>query len=437
MKMLPFDKICAVAAAPDTKSMRAQVESALHETRTIELRLDWLSSDAEIRRFLAWLASYAQARRPGVSLIATCRRRAAGGLYSGTIAKELLHLAEAIAAGCRWYDLAIESAAKCPPELLDVLLGEGRQITSAHFFKRMPPRLAAVAAQLYRAPHAPASGAIKIAAHCDSLADARKLLSFVRTRRNAIAIPMGDVALSARILALREKRAMAYAPVESATAPGQVSLDELAKVYRAQRINRRTQIYGVIGNPIGHSLSPVMQNAAFAARRVNAVLLPFLVRDLKDFVSSIEPFAIRGFCVTIPHKESIINFLDGCDALAAEIGAVNTVVVRPGGKLYGYDTDYVGVLRAIESRLSLAHSRVLVLGAGGVARAVAFALARGGARVCVTSRRPARAKALAKVAGGEAIPRAQLRGEFFDAIVNATPVGMHPHAGASRSTRKN
>ena len=129
--------------------------------------------------------------------------------------------------------------------------------------------------------------AIKIAAQCDSLAESRKLLAFARKQRNIVAVPMGDVGLPARFLALRGNAAFAYAPVENATAPGQISLEEMKRVYRADRIDARTRVYGVIGNPIGHSLSPAMQNAGFAARRMNAVYLPFLVRDLKDFLGSV------------------------------------------------------------------------------------------------------------------------------------------------------
>jgi shikimate dehydrogenase len=110
---------------------------------------------------------------------------------------------------------------------------------------------------------------------------------------------------------------------------------------------------------------------------------------------------------------------------------VNTVVVRGDGKLYGYNTDYVGVLRTLQTRIPLQNSRVLILGAGGAARAVAFALAEAGTSVCVTARRIEKAKSLARAAGGEAIARKQLRGEFFDAIVNATPVGMHPNVRQS------
>jgi 3-dehydroquinate dehydratase/shikimate dehydrogenase len=406
--------------------MHRQLREALGCTRTAELRLDWLSSDAEIVRFLRQVVQLAPGKRPA-TLIATCRRQEAGGRYRGSIAKQLVHLADAIRAGCAWYDLEIETARECPPELLDVLLGEGRQLASAHFFRGMPGNLGRVAAELRRSrPHA-----IKVAAQCDSLAASRKLLNFARTQRNVVAIPMGDVALPARFLALREKNAFAYAPVENATAPGQISLEEMKDLYRVDKLDSRTRVYGVIGDPVGHSLSPAMQNAGFAVRRMNAVYLPFLVHDLKDFLDSVDPLGIRGFSVTLPHKERILRYLDGCDPLAARIGAVNTVVVRGGGKLYGYNTDYVGVLRALEKRMPLRGSRVLILGAGGAARAVAFALAQAGASVCVTARRPARAKSLARAAGGEAIPRNHVAREFFDAIVNATPVGMHPRTGDS------
>jgi 3-dehydroquinate dehydratase / shikimate dehydrogenase len=418
--------VCAVVAAQDADSMRAQLGLALRRSRTIELRLDWLSSDREIDRFLRKLET-GRAFRRGVTLIATCRRRAAGGRYGGTIAQQLVHLADAIRAGCAWYDLEIESIRQCPPELIELLLGEGRQLASAHFFDRMPKNLSSVAAELRRER----PDAIKIAAQCDSLADSRKLLALTRKQRNIVAIPMGEVALPARILALRERNSFAYAPVENATAPGQVSLAAIEDVYHADRLDTRTSVYGLIGNPVGHSLSPVMHNAGFAARRMKAVYVPFLVRDLSDFLDSIDQLGIRGFSVTLPHKEKILRHLDGCDPLAARIGAVNTVVVRSGGKLYGYNTDYVGVLQALERQISFRGSRVLMVGAGGAARAVAFALAQAGAAVCVTARRPARAKALAKAVAGEAIARNRVRSEFFDAIVNATPVGMHPAVGNS------
>jgi 3-dehydroquinate dehydratase/shikimate dehydrogenase len=421
--MIAKDKICAVVAAADAFGMRKQLAEALRVTRIVELRLDWLSGDGELDRFLARLAK----QRPRATLIATCRRRQAGGKFRGTIAQQLVHLTAAVRSGCAWYDLEIESSAKCPPELLDVLLGEGRRIASAHFFADSPKNLRRVAAELRRG----APDAIKIAVQCDSLGRSRDVLRLARGRKDLIAVPMGDVALPARVLALREGSALAYAAVENSTAPGQVTLDEMKGLYRADKLRRNTRVYGVIGNPIGHSLSPVMQNAGFQARRTDSVFLPFLVRDLRDFLRSVEPLGIAGFSVTLPHKQAILRHLDDCDPMAAAIGAVNTVVVRRGAKLYGYNTDYVGVLRALERRIPLRGSRALLFGAGGAARAVAFALAQSGASVCVCARRAQAAKALARAVGGEVVERSRLRREFFDAIVNATPIGMYPVADRS------
>ncbi len=241
---------------------------------------------------------------------------------------------------------------------------------------------------------------------------------------------MGEIGLAGRVLSLRAGSALAYAAVEQATAPGQLSLEAMTQLYRAGRITRKTRVYGVIGNPIGHSLSPLLHNTAFRARKFDAVFLPFLVQDLGDFLRSSKPFGIAGFAVTIPHKERILRHLDDCDPLAARIGAVNTVVVRGGGRLYGYNTDYVGVLRSLDRRMQLAGSRILLFGAGGAARAAAFALAQAGAIVCLSARRPERARALARAVGAQVVARADLRGEFFDAIVNCTPVGMHPRGGS-------
>jgi len=422
--MIGQEKICAVVAAPDARSMWTQFRQALAQTRTVELRLDWLRDDAEITRFLARLPT---AKKHRATLIATCRRRPAGGLYRGTVAKQLLHLAEAIRAGCAWYDLDLETSSACPPELLQVMLGDAHRIASVHYFRRSPSDYEGVISRLSN------SGAdvIKIAAQCDSFTQIAKLISLAHSHNNVIAIPMGELSVPTRILALRGRNGFGYAPVSSLTAPGQTSLQTLKSLYRADRIDAKTEIYGVIGDPIGHSFSPHLHNAGFQARHVNAVFLPFLVPDLRDFLSVISQFKISGFAVTIPHKQTVIRHLDGYDPVAEAIGAVNTVVVRGNGKLYGYNTDYVGVLRALERRIPLHGSRVLIFGAGGSARAVAFALARAGSIVCVCARRPKQAAELARDVGGETIPRAKLRQEFFDAIVNTTPVGMHPHIAES------
>jgi 3-dehydroquinate dehydratase/shikimate dehydrogenase len=242
---------------------------------------------------------------------------------------------------------------------------------------------------------------------------------------------MGEVGLPARILALRHGSELAYAPLAAATAPGQVSLAEMKHLYRAHMLNRQTRVFGVIGDPIAHSLSPLLHNTGFITRKVNAVYVPFLVQNLRDFLKAAPEFGLSGFSVTIPHKQTILRFLQDCDSLAADIGAVNTVTVRPDGSLHGCNTDYTGVLRALEKKLALAKSRVLILGAGGSARAAAFALARAGATVCICARRNTAARGLARAVDGEVVPRAALETERFDAVLNATPVGMHPEAAVS------
>jgi 3-dehydroquinate dehydratase/shikimate dehydrogenase len=423
MALIGTDKICAVVAAERSGSMWNQLTRALRQTRTVEIRLDWLLNEREIHAFLHRLAK----KRPDAALIATCRRREVGGRFHGQIARQLLVLAEAVRAGCSWYDLEIESSSRCPPELLDVLPGGGRRIASAHFFGRIPANRRQVVAALWKT----GPDAIKIAANCSSLAAGVKLLRLSRGERNTIVVPMGDVVLPLRCLALRQGSAVTYAPVENATAPGQASLDILKNLFQVDRISRKTSVYGVIGNPIAHSLSPQLQNAGFQACKMDAVYFPFLVHDLGDFLGALKSLGVRGFSVTLPYKQEILRYLDGCDPLASAIGAVNTVVVSATGNLYGYNTDYVGVLRTLQERVTLSRSRVLILGAGGSARAVAFALAKSGASVCICARRPKEARKLARAVGGEEVPRSRLKSEFFDAIINATPVGMYPKTGRS------
>jgi 3-dehydroquinate dehydratase/shikimate dehydrogenase len=331
-------------------------------------------------------------------------------------------LRRAAEAGCAWCDVEVESAERiAPAELKELRRAGARIMISFHDFRATPHNLASVVRRLERC----GGDAIKIAAHARTIGDSVRLLSIARQRRNVVVVPMGDVGLPARVLALRAGSALAYAAANEATAPGQLSVAQMRETFRAEELDRRTRVYGVIGNPLAHSLSPLMHNAAFATRHINAVLLPFLVGDLKGFLAACPVLGITGFAVTLPHKQAIISHLDGCDPLAARIGAVNTVVIRGNGRLYGYNTDYVGVLRALSSRMELKDGRVLLVGAGGAARAAAFALAEAGAIVSICTRREEKAASLARVAGAATISRRDLKREFFDAIINATPLGMH------------
>jgi len=416
------DRVCGVVAAETAREMIAQIRQGLRKTRTLELRLDYLRGAKERETLFAWL----NGKRPRAVLIATCRRQEGGGLFHGSRDEEIAILAQAARSGCGWCDVEIETAKRLARGELERALSPARVMVSYHDFSGTPRNLAGIVRRLQLA----GGHAWKIAAQCRSVSDSVRVCELAENRRDLVAISIGEFGLAGRVLSLRMGSALAYAAVEQATAPGQLSLEAMADLYRVGQITRRTRVYGVIGDPIGHSLSPLLHNTAFRARKFDAVFVPFLVRNLREFLGAMRGFGVAGLAVTIPHKEAILRLLDECDPLAARIGAVNTVVVRGGGRLYGYNTDYVGVLRSLERRLRLAGSRVLLFGAGGAARAAAFALAQAGSIVCLCARRPERARELAREVGGQAVAQSALKHEFFDAIVNCTPVGLHPDGGS-------
>ena len=208
------------------------------------------------------------------------------------------------------------------------------------------------------------------------------------------------------------------------TAPGQVLAGELRDVYRIEMVDQATQVYGVAGDPVSHSLSPVMMNAAFRRETVNAVYLALHAKSLKDLLACVQDIPIRGLSITMPYKQEILEELENSDPLTRQIGACNTVVRAADGKLYGFNTDVAGVIVPLEQRMSLAGARVLIVGAGGVARAAAFGLKAKGAEVFLTNRTAEKGQTLARQAKVKYMKRADVAKQQFDVIINATPVGM-------------
>jgi 3-dehydroquinate dehydratase/shikimate dehydrogenase len=213
------------------------------------------------------------------------------------------------------------------------------------------------------------------------------------------------------------------------TAPGQLSARELRDVYRVQSLDRETAVMGLVGKPVSHSLSPHMHNAAFDARRMNAVYVPFDVSDVSAFVRRMARpetrelrWNLRGFSVTAPHKSAIVGHLDRVEPHAAEMGAVNTVVIE-GGELRGYNTDARAALAPFEGLIELKDSRVAIIGAGGAARALLWGLRSQGAHVTVFARDTERARATAEAFGAEVEQSEGAGFAGFDLVVNATPLG--------------
>lgn len=190
-------------------------------------------------------------------------------------------------------------------------------------------------------------------------------------------------------------------------------------------MDAKTKLVALIGNPVEHSLSPAMHNAAFAATGLNYVYLAFRVKDVKKAIGGVRGLGLAGLNVTIPYKIGVMKYIDKLDPLAGKIGAVN-VVVNKNGKLIGYNTDCSGAIRCLEKRVKLKGKGVVLIGCGGAGRAITFGLKEKKAKIFLIDRTERKARELAKKVNGKAIKKGLLNKLDFDALVNATPVGMGP-----------
>jgi 3-dehydroquinate dehydratase/shikimate dehydrogenase len=420
----PFPTICIALGFPDAETLLSHARDEYHAgERFFEFRLDYLPEPergvAALRRFLA--------RHPDCCLLATCRRRQNQGRFTGSIEEQIRILMAAREAGARAVDVEIESAENCA-EKLPALRTGGQLLLSYHNFGGTPPRLDAV---LHRMTRLPADG-YKIVTTARKPSDNARVLSLARMHPKVpmILLAMGEAGFPTRVLSPAQGGLYTYAAPNTAegTASGQISARQLRSLYRVGKFSRDARMYGVIGDPVAHSISPHVHNRAFQARRLDAVYMPFLVNAgrLKDFFALATKLPLTGFSVTIPHKQKIMRYLDQVDPVARRIGAVNTVW-RKAGKWRGTNTDAPGVTVPLEKHVRLAKSSVLIVGNGGAARSAAFALATAGAKVSITGRNPDRVRALAAACGGEPLSREQAESGDFDALVHATPLGMTPH----------
>ena len=196
-------------------------------------------------------------------------------------------------------------------------------------------------------------------------------------------------------------------------------------------IDGKTELYGIIGNPVRHSMSPTMHNAAFAELEMNRVYVPMEVSDIEQGITGLRALGFRGVSVTVPHKEAVLPFLDELDPVAEKIGAVNTLVFQKekDGRviLRGQNTDWLGANTALAEKVNLQQSRVLVIGAGGSAKAVGFGLVQAGAEVIISNRTAETGKALADWLGCSFVPLEEIAGVSADVLINTTSVGMEPN----------
>ncbi|MCK6474975.1 MAG: shikimate dehydrogenase [Planctomycetes bacterium] len=318
-----------------------------------------------------------------------------------------------------------------------------RLIASFHDFEAVPvyDRLHALRKQ----GEALGADVVKIAVQPKAIHDASPLLDLLYATDFAkplMALAMGEAGFWSRVLGPRfpQPAPFTFARGEGApgTAPGQPIWRELLELYRFRRIGPATPVYGVIGSPIAHSLSPAMHNAALAALNLDGVFLPFRVDgEPAAFAREIAPkLGVRGLSVTIPHKETVIAAAAEIDPLARQIGAVNTLVARGGG-WFATNTDAHAAAGSFEEAAggegALNGKTVLVLGAGGAARAVAFGIKARGAEVWLHNRTESRAEKLAQDVGARCVKREEIsrQPKALLGVINTTSVGMHPNVDAT------
>jgi 3-dehydroquinate dehydratase/shikimate dehydrogenase len=467
--------LCVPIFVTELARARRDIATAVEAgAEMIELRIDRLPHAELISTLL---------REMRLPVIVTCRPTWEGGHSEQDDAARSLLLTMAAEDGASYIDLELKTAEEHESKLIDVLENKpadvnARLILSSHDFTGRPDRLYNIVQSLNRLP-----GEInKIVWLARTIRDNLEAFELLQHKsKPTIALCMGEAGVISRVLAKKFGSFLTFAALDSTsgTAPGQVTIGDMKKLYRWDAIGPQTKVFGVVAQPVLHSMSPAIHNAAFDAIGYDGVYLPMLVEgsyeSFKAFMESFIHFRgldLAGLSITIPHKENALRYLQHKGAkiedLAARIGAVNTIAIdRENGKpkLRGFNTDYAAILACITSKLAIDNGglkdlRFAVLGAGGTGRTAVAALAHWGAHVKIYNRTKDRADALAsefdgylRLAGakaaGESSPAEDVR-KFAgnparviampmesldqleaDVIINTTSIGMHPHVEAS------
>lgn len=441
--------ICVTIARPTHRQMLAD-HQFLAEQRVplVELRLDHLQAEPDFQTLLA--------HRP-TPVIATLRKAEDGGVFGGTEEKRRALLVAAMNAGADYVDLEDGTAGEIPRQ------GTARRIVSYHNFLETPADLDA----LYQRMVAQDADVVKIVCLAKTPLDSLRMLELTASKRNAkvpvVAFCMGEMGKPSRILCQAFGAPFTYCAFDAkaAVAPGMIAWEEMRDLYRADQLSPNTEVFGVIADPVGHSMSPLIHNSAFIQKQLpNRVYVPLLVPPeyLAEFMKKApQSMNLKGLSVTIPHKEAVIPLLDGVDASVKVIGACNTVLWDENGKAFGTNTDYQAAMSSFADVLSapgplhldgwkeplddpetgavrakpLVGKTALIMGAGGVGKALAIGLARRGARLVLTDVDFIRAEALATRLGqdgysAEAVQWSTRHDVPAEFLVNCTPVGMSP-----------
>jgi 3-dehydroquinate dehydratase / shikimate dehydrogenase len=396
--------LVVTVAAPTMAELRRQ-RDAVVSADLVELRLD-VVDEPDVAGALA------NRRTP---VIVTCRAKWEGGHFEGSELERRRILDCAVQLGAEYVD--VEFKAGFARELI-ASTGGKRIVVSTHDFEGVPEDLI----DRVRSMRGMGAEVVKVSVMARSLADNLRLLQLERMPNTAL-IGMGPAGIPTRVLAAHFHSCWSYAG--DGHAPGMIAASRMLEEFRFRDVTDRTQVYGVVGSPLSHSISPAMHNAAFRAAGADAVYLPLVASSAEDFTMFATALDVRGASITIPYKVDLFQRADDVDDLSRKAGAVNTYR-RNGEHWEARNTDVSGFLAPLNGRIDLRRARAAILGTGGAARAVAVALESAGSAVRVYGRNQSKADVVARIVGGAGAVLPVTPGSW-DLLVNTTPVGMFPN----------
>ena len=410
--------ICIPITARSVENTISEMISASKYADIVELRIDYIP---ELQNALTCIEKSLKSKTKPV--IITNRPEREGGKFKGSEQDRLHLLQKAIELGADYVDVEYDSINQISRR------NSSKIIISHHNFKETPHNLIKIYNDICQ--HKP--DIVKIVTYANDITDNIRIFELLKSAKvPTISFCMGELGYISRILTSRFGGFLTFASLEKGkeSALGQLTVNELSNIYHFKEINRETKLYGIIGNPVSHSMSPAIHNAAFIEKGLNNVYVPLKIAEIETFMKKCREIDFRGFSVTIPHKESVLPFLDGLDHTARKIGAINTIV-NQNGKLTGYNTDCMAAVMGLEYSMkeaneTLNNKKVSIIGAGGAARAIAFGLKEKGCDITIFNRTTERAEKLSQDVKCKFESFEEIHKLNSDILINTTSIGMFP-----------
>jgi 3-dehydroquinate dehydratase / shikimate dehydrogenase len=420
--------ICIPITARSAEDTVSEMISASKYADIVELRIDYIP---ELQNAEACIEE--SLKRKTKPVIITNRPEREGGKFNGSEQDRLRLLQKAIELEADYVDIEYDSIKQITRR------GSSKIIISHHNFKETPHNLSKIYDDICQQK----PDIVKIVTYANDITDNIRIFELLKTAKiPTISFCMGELGYISRILTSKFGGFLTFASIEKGkeSAPGQLTADELSKIYHFKNINKKTKLYGIIGNPVSHSMSPAIHNAAFTEKGLKNVYVPLKIANIETFMKECREIDFQGFSVTIPHKESILPFLDDLDHTAREIGAINTIVNR-NGKLTGYNTDCMAAVMGLEYSMkeaneTLNNKKVSIIGAGGAARAIAFGLKEKGCDITIFNRTIERAEKLSQDVKCEFKNFEEIHQIDTDILINTTSIGMFPNVDQTPIPKK-